>query len=75
MTTAEEAREELKNKLYNQKTEEINIMEFIIILFPMITKEEQGVFTKKMGEITCPEDKFALIEEYKHYLIPDNKLN
>lgn len=73
--TPEEAREELRNKLWNQKTEDINIMEMVIILFSIISKEEQEKFTRKMGEIKCPEDKFALIEEYRHYLIPDNKLN
>lgn len=75
MTTAEEAREELRNKLWNQKSEEINIMEFIIVLFSIISKEERFVFSEKMNKLTCPEDKFALIEEYRHYLIPDNKLN
>lgn len=67
--------EEIRNKLYKQKTEEINIMEFIIVLSTIISKEEQRVFTEKMSKITCPEDKFALIEEYRHYLIPDNQLN
>ena len=75
MTTAEEAREELRNKLWNQKSEEINIMEFIIVLFSIISKEERFVSSDKMNKLTCPEDKFALIEEYRHYLIPDNKLN
>lgn len=67
--------EEIRNKLHKQKTEEINIMEFIIVLSTIISKEEQRVFTEKMSKITCPEDKFALIEEYRHYLIPDNQLN
>lgn len=67
--------EEIRNKLHKQKTEEINIMEFIIVLSTIISKEEQRVFTEKMSKITCPEDKFALIEEYRHYLIPDNELN
>ena len=67
--------EEIRNKLHKQKTEEINIMEFIIVLSTIISKEEQCVFTEKMSKITCPEDKFALIEEYRHYLIPDNQLN
>lgn len=67
--------EEIRNKLYNQKTEEINIMEFIIVLSTMMSKEEQALFTDKMSKLTCPEDKFALIEEYRHYLIPDNELN
>ena len=67
--------EEIRNKLHKQRTEEINIMEFIIVLSTIISKEEQRVFTEKMSKITCPEDKFALIEEYRHYLIPDNQLN
>ena len=67
--------EEIRNKLHKQKTEEINIMEFIIVLSTIISKEEQRVFTEKMSKITCPEDKFALIEEYRHYLIPNNELN
>lgn len=67
--------EEIRNKLHKQKTEEINIMEFIIVLSTIISKEEQNVFTEKMSKINCPEDKFALIEEYRHYLIPDNQLN
>ena len=50
-------------------------MEFIIVLSTIISKKEQNVFTEKMSKITCPEDKFALIEEYRHYLIPDNQLN
>lgn len=50
-------------------------MEFIIVLSTIISKEEQRVFTEKMSKINCPEDKFALIEEYRHYLIPDNQLN
>ena len=67
--------EEARERLHKQKTEEINIMEMIIVLFSIISKEEQKVFSDKMSKITCPEDKFALIEEYRHYLIPDNKLN
>ena len=67
--------EEIRNKLHKQKTEEINIMEFIIVLSTIISKEEQRVFTEKMSKINCPEDKFTLIEEYRHYLIPDNQLN
>lgn len=67
--------EEARKRLHNQKTEDINIMELIIVLSTIMSKEEQEVFSDKMSKLTCPEDKFALIEEYRHYLIPDNELN
>lgn len=67
--------EEIVERLQRQKTEEINIMEFIIILFGVLSQEEKDEFTRKMGEIKCPEDKFALIEEYRHYIMPNNQMN
>ena len=64
--------EEIVERLQKQKTKDINMMEFIIILFGVLSQEEKDEFTRKMGEIKCPEDKFSLIEEYRHYIMPNN---
>ena len=64
--------EEIVERLQKQKTKDINMMEFVIILFGVLSQEEKDEFTRKMGEIKCPEDKFNLIEEYRHYIMPNN---
>ena len=64
--------EEIVERLQKQKTKDINMMEFIIILFGVLSQEEKDEFTRKMGEIKCREDKFSLIEEYRHYIMPNN---